>query len=246
VSDVAAHASQLRQAQYVASSLRYVSSELQRLLEVVVLAPPAEQGILSCQRRWEELEALLALWAELGEQAPEGLRRDFKALWRHVQLALPHLVVFAEGLEQVQQRAVEHLGANAVALIAWAWQRRAILGPRAEQLVADFPQEWQSIAGQLLRAWEQAVRASSVVENWHSILRPYLAVHRTLSTALLALLAVWHNHRCAPRGLHQGQSPLQRSGFSELSTDWLVALGYPPVAGTCRSAVLRDEEPLVA
>jgi hypothetical protein len=114
VSDVAAHASQLRQAQYMASSLRYVSSELQRLLEVVVLAPAAEQGILSGQRRWEELEALLALWAELGEQAPEGLRRDLKALWRHVQLALPHLVVFAESLEQVQPLKISPIGSYRV------------------------------------------------------------------------------------------------------------------------------------
>jgi hypothetical protein len=72
------------------------------------------------------------------------------------------------------------------------------------------------------------VRASSVVENWHSVLRPFLAAHRRLSAGLLALLAVWHNHRVAPRGLHEGQSPIQRSGLQEKATDWLVVLGYPP------------------
>jgi hypothetical protein len=72
------------------------------------------------------------------------------------------------------------------------------------------------------------VRASSVVENWHSIVRPHLAVHRSLSAGILALLAVWHNHRIAQRGLHQGHSPLMRSSMSQQSHDWLVALGYPP------------------
>jgi len=79
-------------------------------------------GVLSRKPRGEELEVLLALWAELCEQAPEGVQRDLKALWRHLQLALPHLVVFADGLEQAQQVASEQLGAAAVSLIGWAWQ----------------------------------------------------------------------------------------------------------------------------
>jgi len=106
-----------------------------------------------------------------------------------------------------------------------------------------------ALAGSSPAAWDGAVRESLVVENWHSILRPYLAVHRQLSTGLLAVLAVWHNHRVAPRGLHQGQSPLQRSGFSAVESDWLVALGYPPAtgdAGTCHLVTLEQEEALVA
>jgi hypothetical protein len=241
VSDVAAHASRLRLAQYVASSLRYLSSELQRLLEVVVLAPAAEAGILSYQLRGQELEALLALWAELCEQAPAGLQRDLKALCHHVQLAVPHLLTFAQALEPVQQQAVEQLGAEAVALLAWAWQHRAILGPRREQLLTDLPAQWRLIAEPLLQAWDEAVRASSVVENWHSLLRPYLAVHRRLSSGLLAILAVWHNHRLAPRGLYEGQSPLSRSGFSEGERDWLVALGYPPLSRTCQQRQKRKQ-----
>jgi hypothetical protein len=44
---------------------------------------------------------------------------------------------------------------------------------------------------------------------------------------MLALLAICHNHRLAPRGLHQETSPLSRSGI-DAPADWLVALGYPP------------------
>jgi len=63
---------------------------------------------------------------------------------------------------------------------------------------------------------------------------------------LLALLAVWHNHRVAPRGVHQGRSPLQPSGQIKEATDWLVALGYPHVPGIEHLTVLKDEERLVA
>ena len=86
------------------------------------------------------------------------------------------------------------------------------------------------MAACLLGAWDEAVRSSSAVENWHSILRPHLAVHRHLTADMLAILAVWHNHRVAERGVHKGQSPLMRSGLASEPTDWLVALGYPPAS----------------
>jgi hypothetical protein len=97
-----------------------------------------------------------------------------------------------------------------------------------------------------MQTWEAAVRTSRAVENWHSILRPYLAVHRTLSTGLLALVAVWHNHRLAPRGLHRGQSPLRRSGLANANSDWLVVLGYPPEGAVGTPAPRTDQHPALA
>ena len=47
---------------------------------------------------------------------------------------------------------------------------------------------------------------------------------------MLALLAVRHNYRIAPRGIHAGLSPMQRSGIEQSTTDWLIALGYAPQA----------------
>jgi hypothetical protein len=143
-----------------------------------------------------------------------------------VKLALPALLYFAEQVEAAQQEAIKQLGEPAVGLIAWAWQRRKILAEQPQQLLAMLDPTWQGSAGHLLEAWNQAVRASSVVENWHSIVRPHLAVHRSLSAGMLALLAVWHNHRVAPRGLHKGRSPLQRSGLPQPTGDWLEVLGY--------------------
>ena len=45
---------------------------------------------------------------------------------------------------------------------------------------------------------------------------------------MLALIAVWHNHRVFTRGVHKGYNPLQLSRMSDTETDWLVALGYGP------------------
>ena len=85
----------------------------------------------------------------------------------------------------------------------------------------------------LLKAWDEAVRVSTAVERWHSILRVHLSVHRTLSVGRLALLAVWHNHRVFTRGVHKGHNPLHLSGMEDAPTDWLEALGYGP--GECET-----------
>jgi hypothetical protein len=207
----------VKQAEYVASSLRYLTNELQRLLSVVVLAFVPELSLLSSYQRREELDALLDLLAGLSEVAPAQMQSEVDGLYRHVQLALPYLTSFAERLDAVQQKAIEEIGPQAVHLIGWAWLRRTILGEHSQLKAADFPQEWSESVSALLCAW---------------VLRPFLAVHHCLSAPMLARFSVWHNHRVAPRGLHQGQSPLQRSGLQKLATDWLVTLGYPPACAT--------------
>lgn len=226
-SDVGAHAAELAQAQYVCQGLRYLSGELRHLLGVVVLTA---QGLMPSPVRQGELEVLLALLAELSQVAPLAMQHELVRLVTLLQGALPHLVLFAPALDELQEQASQALGPNAVRLLGWAWQRRAILGPNRKELLQGLPAEWHPIAVPLLAVWDAAVRASSAVENWHSVLRPYLAVHRSLSSGMVALLAVWHNHRIAQRGLYQGQSSLMRSGITEHSHDWLVALGYAPHA----------------
>jgi len=227
-SDVRAHAAELAQARYVADGLRYLSSAVHHLLGMVLLAAHPGQGVISSAVRQGELETVLSLLDELSHTAPDGMQHELRKLVTRLQAAHPVLALFAPALDELQASVSQALGPQALHLLAWAWQRRAILGPSSQDLLKDVPPDWRPLAEPLLVAWDGAVRASSAVENWHSILRPYLAVHRTLSTGMLALLAVWHNHRVAQRGLHQGQSPLMRSGLTPVTNDWLEALGYPP------------------
>jgi hypothetical protein len=225
--NVAEHEKRIGQAKYVTEAIGYLSQELHSLLEVVVLGPA---GVLSSRQRQQELAARLSLWEELREQALPTVQKEIQSLGKHLRLALAPLLLFAADLDEPQQQAYERLGARAVHLIAWAWHRRALLGPTTKELLDGFDPAWREAAQALLHAWERTVRASSAVENWHSIVGPHLSVHRTLSAGMLALLAVWHNHHVAPRGVHEGLSPLQRTGTLQSETDWLVALGYSPQA----------------
>lgn len=217
----------LAQIRYVAEGVRYLCQQLHTLLEVVV---PCADQVLSSTQRQGELEALLDLLDELVPSAMAPLQRQIQMLSKQIRLALPQTLLFARRLDAMQEQAAHVLGAEAVALLAWAWLRRAVLGPTSKHLLQSIDPAWRAVASDLLTAWDQAVRASSAVENWHSIVRPHLAVHRTLSAGMLALLAVWHNHRIAPRGLHEGLSPLQRTGSTSSDTHWLAALGYSALA----------------
>jgi transposase-like protein len=224
--DLVAHNAVCSQARATADALRFLTTTLHHLLEVVVLTP---DGLLDAAGREREVTTLLTLLDELAATAPPTQQTELARLHRHISLAQPGLLAFAPPLDRVQHDAAAVLGTAGVALVAWAWQRRAVLAPRRDDLVAQFPPAWQTAARVLIETWETAVRASSAVENWHSILRPHLAVHRVLSPGLLALIVVWHNHRAFARGPHAGTSPLHLSGMTDAPADWLVALGYPPL-----------------
>jgi hypothetical protein len=241
--DLVAHAADCARARAVAEALHYLTGVLRDLLDVVVLTPTS---LLDTAGRERELTALLTLLDELAASAPTAQQTELARLHRHITLALPGLLVFAPPLDRVQHEAAAVLGTAGVALVAWAWQRRAILGPRRDDLLAQVPPPWQPAARLLIHAWETAVRASSAVENWHSILRPHLAVHRVLSPGLLALLVVWHNHRAFARGPHAGLSPLHLSGMTDAPDDWLVALGYPPLHPDSAAPTLTRVLPLAA
>lgn len=222
--DLVAHTQDIATARRIADGTRYLTEELRRLLAVVVLD---QQGLMDAVQRHGDLEACLALLSELADHAPAPQQEHLRQLHRHLVKRLPQVLTFVPHLDQVQQDLQAVLPAKRQALLAWAWLRRKALGWTSIDLLSAIPADWRPAARVLLAAWDDAVWVSSAVERYHSILRPHLAVHRTLSSELLALIAVWHNHRVFTRGIHKGKSPLHMSGMSDAPTDWLVALGYP-------------------
>jgi hypothetical protein len=208
-----------------AADLRYLTGEVRRLLAVVV---SGRDGLLAAAARRAEPEAALALLAEVGAQAPADLRAPVTGVRAHLAQALDGLLSFAVALDPVHRDMAVVLGEAGVALVGWAWRHRADLGPDADIIVAGLPPAWRTAARVLLTAWDGATRASSPAETWHSLLRPHVAVHRTLTPGLLALIAVWHNHRPLPRGRHRGQTPLQVCGETDAVIGWQSALGYAP------------------
>jgi hypothetical protein len=223
--DVVAHAADVAIAQRLVDDVGFLMQELRRLLDVVVLDG---RGVLSAAQRQQELSSLLSLWAEVVAAAPKPQQGTVQELLSTVREALPELLTFVAQLDRVQADLRSVLAPERQALLGWVWLRRKTLGWSAGDILAALPPDWRDAARVLLLAWADAVRVSTAVERWHSILRVHLTVHRTVSPGRLVLLAVWHNHRVFTRGIHKGYNPLHLSGMREAPTDWLVALGYPP------------------
>ena len=221
--DVTEHQRQVDQAANRVADVQYLGHVLHALLAVVIVGVT---GLVDVATRWADLDALLALLAEVRDAATGKAQKELAALHSATQRARDRVLVFAERLEPVQQISIATLGMAAVQELAWAWQRRTVLGWTSDDILAAIPADWRAVAQMLLDAWSRAVRASSQVEVWHSLVRPHLAVHRRLSAGMLALLAVYHNHRVFDRGAHRGKNPLQLSGIADAPTDWLTALGY--------------------
>lgn len=71
-------------------------------------------------------------------------------------------------------------------------------------------------------ALDEVVRASSAVECFNSIIRPYISVKKHLSRGFLALIALyWNMHPLAQRG---GRTPFELSGVDVGSSDWVEVL----------------------
>ena len=218
--DVRAHQAALADAQRIADDVRFLTQELRRLWEVVVID---HHRILTHAQRQDDLDAVMTLLAAVADTAPTAQQDQIRGLAKTIAAALPHLLTFADHVDHVQTDLSAVLPPDQQALLGWAWLRRTSLGWTSTDIMAAVPADWRSAGRILLHTWDDAVRVSSSVERWHSILRPHVAVHRTLSTGLLALLAVWHNHRVYTRGVNKGKSPLHLSGMTDAPTDWLVA-----------------------
>ena len=88
------------------------------------------------------VEVLLP-WAELAGGGPRWIQRGAQSAAGHHQLGwlCPPLFVFADGLVAGVSSCFEQLGAAAVSLIGWAWQRRAILGDAVRAIGGRLPED---------------------------------------------------------------------------------------------------------
>jgi transposase-like protein len=223
--DLIGHTQEVMATEQVLGCLSYLMRELKRLLEVVVLS---KDGLLSAEAREQELGCWQSLLSELVSSAPTASQGLLSRLQEVVSDNLAAMLTFVGQVSALQEGLQAVLSGEQQRLLGWAWLHREELGWSSEQVIEALPEAWRSAARMLWQGWEQAVRVSSAVERYHSIVRPHLAVHRSLSNGLLALLAVWHNHRVFTRGKNKGKSPLHLSGMLDAPSDWLVALGYRP------------------
>lgn len=74
-------------------------------------------------------------------------------------------------------------------------------------------------------------RASSAIEGFNALLRPYMYVRKGVSQGFLELFKAWHNLRPRRSGRYKGTSPYETLTGQPVD-DWLTLLGFPPSKAT--------------
>jgi len=110
------------------------------------------------------------------------------------------------------------------------WGRSHAVGEAkaaVEQILAEAGDQANAAFNDVHALIARRHRASSAVENFNALLRPYLHVHKRVSQGFLELFMAWRNLRTRPMGKHRGTSAYELL-TGEPVADWLTLLGYPP------------------
>lgn len=124
------------------------------------------------------------------------------------------------------------LNAETEAAIIREWQQRKEHQLSIQEL---FPPSLCSLAQAFWDALDRFHRSSSLAESFHSWLRPFLELHRSLPDWLASLLQLfWNNHRFQ-RGKRAGHTPLELAFDTPLLSlssiiDWLVEAPTNPIS----------------
>ena len=93
----------------------------------------------------------------------------------------------------------------------------------------------ESKADTLMQAVEKSLtkrhRASSAIEGFNALLRPYMYVRKGVSQGFLELFKAWHNLRPRRSGRYKGTSAYETLTGQPVD-DWLTILGFPPSNAT--------------
>jgi hypothetical protein len=161
---------------------------------------------------------------------------------------LTFLTVLEEKLQRIEVRWRYVTGPRSAVFnaIARAWYHR----PRAHQSKRGQRAYLTALCGlghwsrrienftevqrQVYEALDQVIRASSAVECFNSVLRPYVSVKKHLSQGFLALIALYHNtHPLPQRG---NQTPLQLAGVDLGDNDWVRLIEHEMRYGQAAAA----------
>ena len=221
-----------------------------RLSCPMVLRTPYGAGIRAPEHHSESTEAMLAHIPGLRVVTPSSPERAYGLLLAAIRD--PDPVVFLEPtrIYRAAKGNVEDDGealpldvafilreGRDVTLISWGAMVKETSAAAEEVALEGIDAEVIDLA--TLKPYDEDTVLSSVGKTGRCVI-----VHEAARTGgfgaeiaaliaergLLSLLAVWHNHRIAPRGPHEGLSPLQRTESTSSTHHWLAALGYAALA----------------
>jgi hypothetical protein len=175
-----------------------------------------------------------------------------KSLITMIEGARPGLFVFLKVAEEKlgridvrwrHVRGCRRTAFNAIAC-AWHYHSRAHKSEKAQsayltallglQYWSKRIENFADVARQIYEALDQVVRASSAVECFNSLLRPYISIKKHLSQEFLALIALYHNTR--PLKQRGNRTPLDLAGVDLGDNDWVRLIEHEMRYGQAAAA----------
>lgn len=211
-----------------------LSGEVKRLLS---LCDPGSGKLRRSEEVTTGLPVLAVQIAALGVRRVEKVGRYLSGRAEGLSLYLSalrkRLSVVCEpvGGEVVLSAVVRAYQANLVVGRGPVWDRQSRQSElessgRALIDVCGSPERLQDALGVILPELQRCHRASSAIENVHSVLRPYIAVHKGVQQGFLDLFRLYWNTRERRWGRHKGSSALETMTGQKVE-DWLTLLGFP-------------------
>lgn len=190
------------------------------------LEPITSAGrIGSAERARQTIHAAAQLMTELN-------RDDISAFAQGLLDKLPKLLSPLIWLEETLADVRRGLQPEMEAFITHLWLHRQEHKLSIEDI---FPPALQPVAHAFWKALSRFHRSSSLAESFHSWLRPFLEIHRSLPQWLSALLQLFWNHHTFTRGKRVGHSPLEIATDVDVPSlseaiDSILGISHPQIA----------------
>lgn len=208
----------------------YLWAELRKALELFDEAGKIKDFAV----RQAEIKAILELMSELGCQKLKSELKSFAA-------GLENYWSYYKRAEDVYRALLDRYPLQAVEALACGWQigrqatnnkdygvRKRLLqesGFYFDYAASLLPEGSEAIRQEVVKALDQEVRSSSLIENVNSGLRPLLETCRgQVDQEMLDLFAYVHNHRRFERGKRAGKAPIEILTGKEMNQSWLESL----------------------
>lgn len=192
----------------------------------------------------EAAQSLLALSVHLFEQARHP---DCDTAARYINNRLEGLTLATADFYEHQLALCKCFGREVVAHACLIGEYKKTMKKMSKPKQQDARQRileaYQYIGGvlqkhkmdELVKAVEWLLdkrhRASSAIEGFNALLRPYMYVRKGVSQGFLELFKAWHNLRTRRSGKHKGTSAYQTLTGNKVD-DWLTILGFPTASTT--------------
>lgn len=192
----------------------------------------------------EAAQSLLALSVHLFEQARHP---DCDTAARYINNRIEGLTLATTDFYEHQMALSESFGQDVIAHACYIGEYKRSMKKMSEEKKKDARQRileaHQHIetslskrkSNELVAAIEWLLdkrhRASSAIEGFNALLRPYMYVRKGVSQGFLELFKAWHNLRTRRSGKHKGTSAYETLTGNKVE-DWLTILGFPPSSAT--------------